>query len=69
MSEHFIVRVTYTEEYIFPVRMRETPEATVHEFFTNFNPNQSHAARDGGCIGGSKKIVKAEITKTGIEIK
>ncbi len=64
--EHFIVQVTFTEEYIFPVGVRETPEEVVQEFFTNFNPNSYHATRDGSRIGGSKKIWKAEITKTGI---
>ena len=66
-QEHFIVRVTYTEEYLLPTRVRDTPEEAVKEFFTDFDLNRHHATRDGNRIGNSKKLVKAEITKTGIK--
>ena len=61
--EHFIVRVTFTEDFIFPVHMRDNPEALMKEFFERFMPDQSHAARDGGKIFGSKTYIDARILK------
>jgi hypothetical protein len=67
-TEYFTVKVTTTEEYAFPVYSDISPEELVKQYFDDFDINRSHASRDGGSIGHSKKLISTEILPNRFEM-
>lgn len=61
--EGTFIRVTTSELYLFEPSYANgwSIEKVIDHWFNNFPINSCHAARDGGRVGNSKKIIKIDI--------